>query len=150
MRSGSSGSNHAERFSISYDVSVDDRFTGTRSALPSTEFARASRGFLHRAVHHLAAEVDIRQFLDIGPGLPTRNTHHIAQGIAPDCHIVYVDHDPLVLLHARALLTSTAHTILTRLLDPLPAGSYLLLVHPTALRYPAAMRAATHLWNTHT
>lgn len=69
--------------------------------------ARASRGFLVRALRYLVAEVGIRQFLDIGTGLPTaNNTHEVAQQIAPDSRIVYVDNDPLVLAHARALLTS--------------------------------------------
>ncbi len=71
------------------------------------EMATESRKFLIRAVEHLAGEVGIRQFLDIGTGLPTmRNTHEVAQDIAPDAHVVYVDNDPLVLTHARALLTS--------------------------------------------
>jgi len=70
--------------------------------------ARASRQFLTRAVRYLAGEAGIRQFLDIGTGLPTAdNTHEVAQRAAPACRIVYVDNDPLVLTHARALLTST-------------------------------------------
>ena len=70
--------------------------------------ARADRYFLSRAVRYLACEQGIRQFLDIGTGLPTvDNTHEVAQHIAPECRIVYVDNDPLVLVHARALLTST-------------------------------------------
>ncbi|MGH3775005.1 MAG: SAM-dependent methyltransferase [Pseudonocardiaceae bacterium] len=70
--------------------------------------ARADRGFLFRAVRHLVAEAGIRQLLDIGTGLPTvNNTHQVAQATAPECHIVYVDNDPMVLVHARALLTST-------------------------------------------
>ena len=70
--------------------------------------ARADRGFLGRAVTHLAGEAGIRQFLDLGTGLPTAgNTHEVAQDIAPDARIVYVDNDPLVLTHAQALLTST-------------------------------------------
>ena len=70
---------------------------------------RANRAFLRRAVQYLAAEAGIRQFLDIGTGLPTaENTHEVAQAIAPECRIVYVDNDPIVLAHARALLTSTA------------------------------------------
>ncbi|MBZ3905718.1 SAM-dependent methyltransferase [Streptomyces griseiscabiei] len=75
---------------------------------PSIEdYARADRQFLRRAVRHLAADVGIRQFLDIGAGLPTaENTHEVAQLVAPDSRIVYVDNDPLVLVHARALLTS--------------------------------------------
>jgi O-methyltransferase involved in polyketide biosynthesis len=70
--------------------------------------ARADRAFLGRAVRHLAGEAGIRQFLDIGTGLPTaNNTHEVAQAVAPECRIVYVDNDPIVLVHARALLTST-------------------------------------------
>jgi S-adenosyl methyltransferase len=72
-------------------------------------YARADRVFLGRAVRHLAGETGIRQFLDIGTGLPTvDNTHEVAQQVAPESRIVYVDNDPLVLVHARALLTSTA------------------------------------------
>ena len=72
--------------------------------------ARANRAFLARVVRYLAAECGIRQFLDIGTGLPAPdNTHQVAQAIAPDARIVYVDNDPLVLVHARALLTSTPH-----------------------------------------
>jgi O-methyltransferase involved in polyketide biosynthesis len=72
------------------------------------EIARQSRAFLTRAVSYLAAEAGIRQFLDIGAGLPTaNNTHEIAQRLAPESRIVYVDNDPLVLAHARALLAST-------------------------------------------
>jgi O-methyltransferase involved in polyketide biosynthesis len=138
------------------------------------EVARTARGFLARAVRYLVGEAGIRQFLDIGTGLPTaNNTHEVAQSIAPQCRIVYVDNDPLVLVHARALLTSSpqgatdyidadvrdtdrilqqaartldftkpvaiimqgilgyipdddeAHSILKRLLDAVPSGSYL-------------------------
>ncbi|MCX5252237.1 SAM-dependent methyltransferase [Streptomyces sp. NBC_00201] len=72
------------------------------------EYARADRLFLGRAVRHLVADAGIRQFLDIGTGLPTAdNTHEVAQRLAPDARIVYVDNDPLVLAHARALLTSS-------------------------------------------
>ncbi|WP_026122313.1 SAM-dependent methyltransferase [Nocardiopsis halotolerans] len=67
--------------------------------------ARADRDFLIRAVTHLAREEGIRQFLDVGTGLPTHNnTHEVAQAVAPDARVVYVDNDPLVLAHARALL----------------------------------------------
>ena len=70
--------------------------------------ARANRGFLRRAVHFLASEAGIRQFLDIGTGIPTaNNTHEVAQAIAPEAKVVYVDNDPVVLAHARALLTSS-------------------------------------------
>jgi hypothetical protein len=68
---------------------------------------RANRAFLRRAVQYLTAEAGIRQFLDIGTGLPSaNNTHEVAQAIAPESRIVYVDNDPIVLAHARALLTS--------------------------------------------
>ena len=68
---------------------------------------RANRAFLGRAVRYLAAEAGIRQFLDLGTGLPTaQNTHQVAQEIAPDSRIVYVDNDPIVLAYARALLAS--------------------------------------------
>jgi SAM-dependent methyltransferase len=70
--------------------------------------ARANRAFLGRAVRYLAAEAGIRQFLDIGTGIPTAgNTHHVAQAVAPESRVVYVDYDPIVLAHARALLTSS-------------------------------------------
>jgi SAM-dependent methyltransferase len=70
--------------------------------------ARESRAFLGRAVRYLAGEAGIRQFLDIGTGLPTAdNTHEVAQRVAPDTRVVYVDNDPLVLAHARALLVGT-------------------------------------------
>jgi O-methyltransferase involved in polyketide biosynthesis len=70
--------------------------------------ARADRYFLARAIRYLAGEKGIRQFLDIGTGLPTvDNTHEVAQRVAPESRIVYVDNDPLVLVHARALLTSS-------------------------------------------
>uniref|UniRef100_UPI003EB9293C SAM-dependent methyltransferase n=1 Tax=Streptomyces tabacisoli TaxID=3156398 RepID=UPI003EB9293C len=72
------------------------------------DYAQADRAFLGRAVRHLTADVGIRQFLDIGTGLPTAdNTHEVAQRIAPESRIVYVDNDPLVLRHAQALLTSS-------------------------------------------
>ncbi len=70
--------------------------------------ALENRKFLRRAVTMLAAEAGVRQFLDIGAGLPTKpNVHEIAQGIAPGSRVVYVDNDPIVLVHARALLTSS-------------------------------------------
>src|SRR5260221_6439883 len=72
------------------------------------QLARAARAFLPRAVRYLAGTAGIRQYLDIGTGLPTvNNTHEVAQSIAPASRIVYVDNDPLVLAHARALLTSS-------------------------------------------
>jgi hypothetical protein len=69
--------------------------------------ARANRAFLGRAVRYLAADAGMRQFLDIGTGIPTAgNTHEVAQAIAPESRVAYVDYDPTVLAHSRALLTS--------------------------------------------
>jgi O-methyltransferase involved in polyketide biosynthesis len=144
--------------------------------------ARAVRHFLARAVRYLAGEANVRQFLDVGAGLPTvDNTHEVAQRVNPACRVVYVDNDPLVLAHARALLTSTpegatdyidadlrepekilaaiakaldftqpvalilsgilghvadddeASSIVRRLMDGLPPGSYLMLQDGTTL-----------------
>ncbi|MCT2594814.1 SAM-dependent methyltransferase [Streptomyces sp. N2-109] len=144
-------------------------------------FARESRDFLRRTVSYLAREAGVRQFLDLGAGLPTvDNTHEVVQRIAPDCRVVYVDHDPLVLLHVHALGISTADgavdyleadmrntdlilegaaktldmtrpvavvisdvlghivdwdealSLVHRLMDRLPSGSYLSLSHSTA------------------
>jgi hypothetical protein len=80
------------------------------AARPSILFdIRANRAFLGRAVRWLAAEAGVRQFLDIGTGIPAAgNTHEVAQRVAPTSRIVYVDNDPIVLVHARALLTSNA------------------------------------------
>jgi O-Methyltransferase involved in polyketide biosynthesis len=145
------------------------------------DLARAGRAFLKRTIRYLAGEAGIRQFLDVGTGLPTAdNTHQIAQRVAPEARIVYVDNDPLVLAHAEALLTSTpegrtdyvfadlrepdviltraadtldltrpialslmgimghvadyseARSIVSRLLDGLPSGSYLALYDGSA------------------
>jgi hypothetical protein len=89
-----------------------DRQVGDQilEAFPAiVENARASRAFLARVVRYLAGDAGVRQFLDIGTGLPTaNNTHQVAQRVAPDAKIVYADNDPVVLTHARALLTSTA------------------------------------------
>jgi len=158
--------------------------------------ARASRAFLTRAVTYLAGEAGVRQFLDIGTGLPTQdNTHEVAQRVAPEAHIVYVDNDPLVLTHARALLTSTpegsthyidadlhepdrileaaaqtldfsqpvalmlmnilghvpddaeAQSIVKRLTDALPAGSYLAVADGTNVVSGEAFERAIQLWN---
>jgi hypothetical protein len=88
------------------DRAVGDQFAQLYPDI--TVVARSSRGFLKRAVTFLAAEAGIRQFLDIGTGMPTaENTHQVAQAAAPEARIVYVDNDPLVLAHARALLTGT-------------------------------------------
>jgi O-methyltransferase involved in polyketide biosynthesis len=158
--------------------------------------ARADRQFLARAVRYLAGEERIRQFLDIGTGLPTvDNTHEVAQRVAPDSRIVYVDNDPLVLVHARALLTSTpegacdyieadvrdpgtivrsaartlslaepvaimmlgilnfvpdsgqAQAIVRQLLAAVPAGSYLVISHPTTEVDAEPMIQAVQFWN---
>ncbi len=75
------------------------------------ENVRANRAFLGRVVRHLAGQEGIRQFLDIGTGVPAAdNTHEVAQAVAPECRVVYVDNDPIVLAHARALLTSRTGT----------------------------------------
>lgn len=72
------------------------------------EVAQGDRLFLRRAVSHLVREEGITQFLDVGTGLPTaNNTHEVAQTLIPDARVVYVDNDPLVLTHARALLVGT-------------------------------------------
>lgn len=158
--------------------------------------ARADREFLGRTVGYLAREAGIRQFLDIGTGLPTaNNTHEVAQSIAPEARIVYVDNDPMVLVHARALLTSTpqgatdyidadirdpqvildaaartldltqpiavvllgilnfvvdderAHEVVRHLIDAVPAGSYLVVSHPTLEVNRAAVEQSMRAWN---
>jgi hypothetical protein len=87
-----------------------DREVGQRivKAFPGTPAtARENRAFLGRAVRYLAKEAGIRQFLDIGTGIPTVNAvHEVAQSIAPESRVVYADNDPIVLAHARALLRS--------------------------------------------
>ncbi|MFJ8723019.1 SAM-dependent methyltransferase [Streptomyces sp. NPDC093269] len=87
------------------DQQVGDQVAGMFPVI--RDVARADREFLGRAVRFLVADCGVRQFLDVGTGLPTfDNTHEIAQRIAPDSRIVYVDNDPIVLAHARSLLTS--------------------------------------------
>jgi hypothetical protein len=169
-----------------YWLGGKDNFAADRAAaqqvlevMPSMPMiARAARLFLTDAVHQLAAGYGIRQFLDIGTGLPTAdNTHDVAQQAAPESRIVYVDHDPVVLSHAQALLTSSPegktdylqadlrdtgtilkgaartldftkpvailliavlhfipdaddpYAIVARLMDAVPSGSYLVIVH---------------------
>jgi hypothetical protein len=95
--------------------------------------ARANRAFLGRVVRYLAGEAGIRQFLDLGTGIPTAgNTHQVAQEIAPESRVVYVDYDPVVLAHARALLTSS---------EP-GATDY---IHADLRDTPAVLDQATHL-----
>ncbi len=78
-------------------------------AIPGMRYmARENRRFVHRAARDLVAKEGIRQFLDIGTGIPTRpNLHEIAQEVAPETRVVYVDNDPIVLVHARALMVSS-------------------------------------------
>jgi hypothetical protein len=124
-----SGTAREQDMGVSYDTSVahiarvydywlggKDNFAADREAAEQAiqvnpdivRTARANRAFLARAVKYLTAEAGIRQFLDIGTGIPTNNnTHEVAQSIAPESRVVYVDHDPIVLSHARALLSST-------------------------------------------
>ncbi|HEU5160397.1 MAG TPA: SAM-dependent methyltransferase [Streptosporangiaceae bacterium] len=176
------------------DREVADQFS--RLYPPIVDLARAQRYFLARSVRYLAGEAGIRQFLDIGTGLPTvDNTHEIAQRAAPDARIVYVDNDPLVLMHARALLTSrpegvtdyvdadlrdtaaivrgagktldftrpvaismlgilghiapydTARSIVRRLLDAVPSGSYLVIADGTNVFGGRALDEAMQVWN---
>jgi hypothetical protein len=175
------------------DAEAGDEFAKTFPGI--VDAARGSRYFLARAVRHLAGHAGIRQFLDVGTGLPTvDNTHEIAQSVAPDSRIVYVDNDPLVLVHAQALLTSTpqgatdyidadvkdpdtiieaatrtldfsrpvglmmlgimghvpddelARSLVGRLLDALPSGSYLTLSDGTDIS--AARQAAHEKYNS--
>ncbi|MBG0568540.1 SAM-dependent methyltransferase [Actinoplanes aureus] len=160
------------------------------------ESARADRAYLGRVIRYLAGEVGIRQFLDVGTGIPTaNNTHEVAQAVAPSSRVVYVDNDPLVLVHARALLTShpdgrtdyldadlrqpeaitegarrtldfdkpialtllgilnfvpdddEAAALVARLVDALPAGSYVAISHPTTEINGETMIEALRLWN---
>lgn len=176
------------------DRGVGDR---VREMFPNiVRVAQADRAFLNRVVRFLAGGVGIRQFLDIGTGLPTAdNTHEVAQRVAPESRIVYVDNDPIVLAHARARLTSTGPgatdyihadvrapgeilraaadtldfsqpiavmllgilnfvpdadepgTIVDRLLDAVPSGSYLVITHPTLELGGEANAEAMRFWN---
>jgi SAM-dependent methyltransferase len=100
-----------------YWLGGKDNFAADRAAAEQVIAVRpeirtdvqANRAFLGRAVRYLAAEAGMRQFLDVGTGLPSaNNTHEVAQRVAPQSRVVYVDNDPIVLVHARALLTGTA------------------------------------------
>jgi hypothetical protein len=189
-----------------YWLGGKDHFAADRIAAEQTiavypgirDSARANRAFLARAVRYLAGTAGIRQFLDIGTGLPTvQSTHEIAQSVAPDSKIVYVDNDPLVLAHARALLTSSAdgatayldadlrdvdkilahaadtldfgqpvaimliailhyipdadeaRLIVARLLESVPAGSYLVISHAGSDLFPAEISAFEKSLNEH-
>jgi hypothetical protein len=122
------------------DEEAGDAYTAVFPGIVT--IARSSRAFLGRTIRYLVTEAGVRQFLDVGTGLPTvDNTHEVAQRYAPDARIVYVDNDPLVLAHARALLTSTPEGVTAyedlslyepeRILEA--AGRTLDLSQPTAL-----------------
>jgi hypothetical protein len=88
------------------DRAAGDQFSAIYPQI--VDIARADRAFLGRVIRFLAVEAGVHQFLDVGTGLPTAdNTHQVAQRVAPEARVVYVDNDPMVLAHARALLTSS-------------------------------------------
>ncbi|WP_308205592.1 SAM-dependent methyltransferase [Frankia sp. AiPs1] len=111
------------KMDIPHSARVYDYFLGGKDNFPADRAAaeqiisvfpdvqnttQQNRAFMLRATRYLAGEVGVRQFLDIGTGIPTSpNLHEVAQGLAPDSRVVYVDNDPIVLVHARALLTSS-------------------------------------------
>ncbi|HEX3590481.1 MAG TPA: SAM-dependent methyltransferase [Pseudonocardiaceae bacterium] len=111
-----------------------DRAVATQlaGAVPDlTLMAQQNRAFLGRVVRFLADQ-GIRQFVDIGTGLPTQNNvHQVAQSVVPDAHVVYVDNDPIVLAHARALLAENANTIVIEGDLRAPAE---ILAHPDLVR----------------
>ncbi|MEG3631606.1 SAM-dependent methyltransferase [Streptomyces poriticola] len=122
------------------DETAGDAYTAVFPGIVT--IARSSRAFLGRSIRYLVQEAGVRQFLDVGTGLPTvDNTHEVAQRYAPEARIVYVDNDPLVLAHARALLTSSAEGATAyedmSLYEPEQileaAGGTLDLARPTAL-----------------
>jgi S-adenosyl methyltransferase len=95
-----------------YQVDRDFALKTAPNFPESTDITRQNRLFLYRAVRYLAAEAGIRQFLDMGCGLPSdNNVHQVAQRFAPDARVVYVDIDPIVLAHARALLAGDGSTV---------------------------------------
>ena len=124
------------------DREAGDQFSAIYPGI--VDIARADRAFLGRVVRYLAGESGLRQFLDVGTGLPTAdNTHEVAQRVAPDSRIVYVDNDPLVLVHARALLTSSpegaTHFLDADMSDPenvlKEAAKWLDLTQPVGLTF---------------
>ncbi|MGH3253035.1 MAG: SAM-dependent methyltransferase [Trebonia sp.] len=132
------------------DRAAGDQFSGIYSGI--VDIALADRAFLGRVVRYLAGEAGVRQFLDVGTGLPTAdNTHEVAQRVAPESRIVYVDNDPLVLTHARALLTSTpqgkTHYAETDMSDTAAvlreAGQWLDLTQPVALTFMGVLGHVT-------
>lgn len=176
------------------DREAADQIMAAMPALPA--IARSVRYFLIDIVHSLTIDYGIRQFLDIGTGLPTAdNTHDVAQRAAPESRIVYADYDPVVLAHARALLTSSPegetdyieadlretdtilsaadrtldfskpvailllavlhfipdeddpYTIVRKLMDEVPSGSFLVIVHAPSDRSPEVMAEQTRRYN---
>lgn len=187
-----------------YWVGGKDHFAADRAAAESVAGAmpslpgvtRSVRKFLITAVHSLAADYGIRQFIDLGTGLPTAdNTHEVAQRVSPESRIVYADYDPSVLAHARALLTSTPegktdyiqadlrntdtilaaaaqtldlsepvaillfavlhfipdeddpYGIVQKLMDAVPPGSFLVIVHAPSDLHPEEMAEQTRRYN---
>ena len=176
------------------DREAADQIMAAMPALPA--IARSVRYFLIDIVHSLTVDYGIRQFLDIGTGLPTAdNTHDVAQRAAPESRIVYADYDPVVLAHARALLTSSPegktdyieadlretdtilsaaartldfskpvailllavlhfipdeddpYAIVRKLMDEVPPGSFLVIVHAPSDRSPEEMAEQTRRYN---
>ncbi len=128
------------RDNYAVDREAGDQFSAIYPGI--VDIARADRAFLGRVVRFLAGEAGVRQFLDVGTGLPTAdNTHQVAQRVAPESRVVYVDNDPLVLAHARALLTSSpegaTHFVDADMADPAKilreAAKCLDLTQPVAL-----------------
>jgi hypothetical protein len=124
------------------DRMAGDQFSAIYPGI--VDIARADRAFLGRVVRFLAGEAGVRQFLDVGTGLPTAdNTHQVAQRVAPESRVVYVDNDPLVLTHARALLTSSpegsTHYVDADMSDPKnvldEAAQWLDLTQPVGLTF---------------
>lgn len=122
------------------DRAVAEHVLGLIPSLRDT--VRAERGFLVRAVQYLAGDAGVRQFLDIGTGLPSaNNTHEVAQQTARESRIVYVDNDPLIMAHARALLTTTSEGATSYIYADIrepdfilhEAGRTLDLTHPVGL-----------------
>ena len=132
------------------DRAAGDQFSGIFPKI--VDIARADRAFLGRVIRFLAGEAGVRQFLDVGTGLPTAdNTHEVAQRVAPESRVVYVDNDPLVLAHARALLSSSpegsTHYIDADMGDPekvlLEASKWLDLSQPVALTFMGVLGHVT-------
>jgi ubiquinone/menaquinone biosynthesis C-methylase UbiE len=132
------------------DRAAGDQFSAIYPGI--VDIARADRQFLGRVVRYLAGEAGVRQFLDVGTGLPTAdNTHEVAQRVAPQARVVYVDNDPLVLTHARALLTAnpegSTHFVDVDLSDPArvltEATEWLDMSQPVALTFMGVLGHVT-------